>query len=205
MPFFHVWGLIRTKRARTGCGIRLRTTSVASALAWKTCRQKGTFRSATFGVCLQNWSSVRIMGDSPILLSHTSMSCIQRCAKVISLLFPSNEPDFVFFFKCSWAKVLRLPEGHWLLFTHFQSRPFAWSNFREMLFCLFFKLLNPDLWIIDTWKCRLFQGMNKKRQCSKELVLSRIFRHTTRAISRARWRLFCDLLLHFSHRCWRSW
>lgn len=42
MPFFHVWGLIRTKRARTGWGIRLRTTSVASALAWKTYMERGT-------------------------------------------------------------------------------------------------------------------------------------------------------------------
>lgn len=35
MPFFQVCGRIRTNRAKTGCGTRLRTTSAGSVLAWK--------------------------------------------------------------------------------------------------------------------------------------------------------------------------
>lgn len=43
MPFFHVWGLMRTNRARVGWGMRFRTTSDGSVFAWNICnRQKNT-------------------------------------------------------------------------------------------------------------------------------------------------------------------
>lgn len=40
MPFLQVCGRMRTKRAKTGCGTRFRTTSAGSVLAWKICNSK---------------------------------------------------------------------------------------------------------------------------------------------------------------------
>lgn len=74
MPFFHVWGRILTKRARTGCGMRLRTTSVASVLAWNTCKDKDMSRM-----------SQTLMQRSSLLLAFAALEI---------RMLRTNDPDW---------------------------------------------------------------------------------------------------------------
>lgn len=96
MPFFHIWGRILTKRARTGCGMRLRTTSVASVLAWNTCKDKDMSRM----------SSV-LMRRSSLLLAFAALEI---------RMFRTNDPDWR-----SPGRKVGSPYKSWKIKSHLHS------------------------------------------------------------------------------------